>query len=455
MLTIFKKLFSNQTGGIALMGAAAISMLLVVSGGAIEFSRWTAVNTKFKAAVDSALLAAVSASNRHDDELDEVALKFFRANFPKNYSDVLELDQIDVVKDPNQMAWEATATATMKPRMAAFIGVEDIAIEHKVRVAMDLSKKIEAVFTLDTSASMCMDVQRTPKEDGKYMIEYVPDYRCEKLNGMKEAMHYIIDNGLTAIEGDDGPMVSAGFIPFNHKVRFPNVNNLPLPLTKSEETLAMGDPDYFKTFEDAEPLSPIMPLKGINTDDEREAMKDYIDGIAQSPTGKGWTRSNIATLTSALMLDPAHYSAFGGDTPKDFGTEEADKIVVMMTDGANMGCCYAAHAEGNFENQYLYLYEADNAHLTGLDKAPEMRQWADQYGIPEKGLCEQMKEEGITVYSVLFDVDANDPGGQAMHDVYKSCASNDQFFFDIRDPDDLVKAYKAISDSMRRIRIIY
>lgn len=452
-IATMKRLFRNDAGSIALMGAATLMMLIIAVGSVIDIARFVNVKSKFKNAIDNALLSAVSVARIQD--VDEVAEKFFYANFPSEYMNMAEISSIDVVPNPEKMAWTITATGKISTMFARIIGFNNIAVTHRAEVSWDISERMEIVFTLDTSSSMCTDTVRSPEEDDVFIIEYRPDYSCNKLKNMKEAMHYVIDNGLAEIEGINGPVFNVGIVPFNHKVRLPDPNIAPTLLTSAERTLADGDPDYYKDLDDADPLSPMVPLKKLSSG-SRQLLHTTIDNISQSPLGRGWTRSNVAVLTSALMLDPVYNGHFPGTAgAADLDPDAANKIVVMMTDGANIGCCYAAHPEGNFDNQYLYLYEPDNAHLAGLDKYPRMSDWAEQYGIKNTGLCDVMKKEGIVIYSVVYDVDDRDPGGRAIKDVYKDCASNEQFFFDIKNQDDLILAYKTISQSLMRLRVTY
>ena len=126
-----------------------------------------------------------------------------------------------------------------------------------------------------------------------------------------------------------------------------------------------------------------------------------------------------------------------------------------MTDGANIGCCFAAFPEGNFDNQYLYLYEVDNIHLSGTTDNAYYNEWKDKYKFSKEGLCSQMKARGITIYSVVFDVQDKDPGGTEIKEVYRGCASNEDTYFDVKNSDELKAAYKKIAESFLRIRITY
>ncbi|MFT6071496.1 MAG: Flp pilus assembly protein TadG [Alphaproteobacteria bacterium] len=445
--------YKKNDGGMLILGAAAIATLLTVTTGTIDTIRYINMSNKFTDAADTALLAAAAVSSSQD--VEGVTRRFLKANLPPGYEDSIIISNVDITTDPATMAWTAEVSGKVKTLFGGIVGASEVDISHTVTVSWDIAKKLEVVFMLDTSASMCMDVSRSAKEDGTYKMSYVPDYTCKKLNAMKEAMSYVIDNGIMPIQGIDGPAFYAGIIPFNHKVRLPNLENIPSELTDIEKNHAKGDPKYYEHFEDAEPLSEVIPLHGLNSNEDKQKMKDLVNKITQSPTGRGWTRSNIATLTAALMLDPQKYSTFGGALPHNFDKNAVNKVVVMMTDGANVGCCFAAHDEGNFDNQYLYLNKADNAHLMGLKEYPDMEPWAQEYNIPEKGLCDQMKEQGITIYSVIYDVDENDPGGKAIKDAYEGCATSNQFFFDVKDKEDLQKAYKTISQSFLNLRISY
>jgi hypothetical protein len=274
--------------------------------------------------------------------------------------------------------------------------------------------------------------------------------KCLKLQKMKTAMNYILDKGIAAVKGQgDGATFNVGIVPYNHKVNFSKAKGIPAPLT------AYAPPGYFTNLADADPLKPMIPLMAVNNKADKDKLDILVNGITQTSKGLGWTRSNIATWTAALMLDPDYAGSFGGVTPATLGDGNTDKIVIMMTDGSNVSCCYAAYPEGNFDNQYLYMYEPDNAHLVGIKNVPSMSKWQQAYKIPTAGLCTQMKSRGIKIYSVVLDVQDNDPGGKAIKEVYRQCASSKQFYFDAKDTDELQLAYKTIANSLLRLRISY
>lgn len=445
-----RKLKNNQKGSILITFAIVLSVLVLVATASIDISKVVGAQSKLEHTLDSALLSAVATSVAANPQ--KAAEEFFDANYPNENG--FTLTDLQVTHNAAALQWTAEASGTVET-FYGNLGVDGLTrVSHSVTVEWDTGTRVEAVFAVDTSASMCTRTVRSQKEDGSYKMEFVPDNGCEKLNAMKESLIYILDNGIVPLQGVGGPTYNVGLVPFNHKIKLPILSKIPSPLSYEEATNAKGDANYFTNFEDAEPLSRSFPLVAIQNQADVTMLKNHINAITQQPEGRGWTRSNIAALTSALMLDPEFHNSFGGVKPAAFGSN-TDKIVVLMSDGANIGCCYAAHPEGNYDNQYLYLYSVDNAHLMGLAKSePEMQKWKNQYGIPQKGVCDAMKERGITIYTILFDVDDRDVGGKEIKDVFKSCASNEQFFFDVDDQDSLRRAYETVAQSLIKFRII-
>ena len=455
---MMRKFRHDRRGSIILMFAGGIAMLAMLVGVAVDTARYVNLSSKFKNAADAALLAAISVSLDDGRDLNAVAERFFAANFPTANKGELTVSNISIERDPANLEWKATMSAEIKTLFGGLLGVPTIGVSHTVKVAWDISKRLEVVFTLDTSASMCMQVGRKASPDPKRNILSFEPYpgaetdptKCLKLQKMKTAMNYILDKGIAAVKGQGGGATfNVGIVPYNHKVNFSNAKGIPAPLT------AYAPRGYFTNLADADPLKPMIPLMAVNNKADKDKLDILVNGITQTSKGLGWTRSNIATWTAALMLDPEYASSFGRVTPATLGDGNTDKIVVMMTDGSNVSCCYAAYPEGNFDNQYLYMYEPDNAHLVGIKNVPSMSKWQQAYNIPTEGLCDQMKAQGITIYSVVLDVQDNDPGGKAIKDVYKQCASSPQYYFDATDTDELQLAYKTIANSLLRLRISY
>ncbi len=456
MMNYLRSLFGSEKGSVLAIAAAGIFLVTISTGLAIDTSRYLIIKSQFQKALDTALLAGVSSQDSAAD-IEETVIEFFYANFPENYMGVNLSTDISVRVDPVNFSWTAEANAEMPTAFGSIVGLDGLAVNHDVTVTWDVSKRVDAVFTLNTSGSMCTTTLDMPQADGSFLLRHEPDHECKKFNAMKTAMEYVISNAFEPIQGVDGPVFNIGIIPYNHKIKFPDGNNVPPALTAVEDTHELGDAEYFANVLDAEPLYPLIPLTPIETEADRQMLLETVMEMRQIPEGGGWNRSNLAALASALMLDPTQHEYFGGKQAAAFDPMAVDKVVVLMTDGSNVGCCFAAYPEGNYDNQYLYLYDIDNGHLSGEEQAAERaRKYAGYYGLAANpGICDRMKEAGITIYTVLFDVDETHPGGEEIKTIFRDCASNEQFFFDAKDEQSLILAYQTITDSFNRLRITY
>ncbi len=105
-----------------------------------------------------------------------------------------------------------------------------------------------------------------------------------------------------------------------------------------------------------------------------------------------------------------------------------------MTDGMNTMTDYSAF--GRVTNGALGSTDPDSPTVTTTldDKL--------------KTVCSNMKANGIIVYTVLFQTDE-----QSAKDVMKECASQEDYYFDTTTGDDLKTAFRAIGDSLSKLRV--
>ncbi|MEJ0009191.1 MAG: pilus assembly protein TadG-related protein [Alphaproteobacteria bacterium] len=476
MVRMFHK---DASGSILPLVAVGLAVILAVSALAIDITRYMGAKSKFEHAVDQSLLAAASVSSRMTPaQMSEEAQKFFHANFPTSYGGVLNLTDMTVTFDPSTYEWQGTAHATITPAFGKLVGVNSLPIAHTAKVVWDMTS-VEAVFVVDNSAHMCA---KTTYDD-KGNITNQTDDGCAKLGAVKYALSYLIGGdttgqtgwaGLPALTAPDGtPAYRIGIVPFTHKVKMPDLTNIPAALDNAETT--QGDPNYFTSFttdpgatETAQyPLPPVTPLVALTSEGDRQNLLKAVNNLSTYYTVPGWTRSSIGLLTGALMLDSNYNSYFAngynfnGVTTKaaptsDIGATHNDKIIFLLTDGANMGCCFSsqpnpdpATGNPNYANQYLYSYRTDDQYLTGNPSTST------------DGLCGQLKQNHIQVYTVVYDVNqqADLGGGATITGIMQNCASGPQNvnFFNVASGDKaaLTKAYSMIAQGLMRLRLTY
>lgn len=434
----------HREGSITIMIAISLTTLLAVGGFALEMSRYSRAKVNFQHAVDQSLLAA--ASSQAESPTD-YAVKYLKSNLTEQ----VEVTQFSLTHNASKTDWQVSAKGTIQTGFSSLLGVGEMHVAHDARVQWDSKYKTELVAMVDVSGTMCANFSRSEMQNGSYAIDFVPDSGCTKLNMMREALHNIanIGIGFNPAAGS-AATYKVGIVPFSFKVRLPNPDAAPAILTQPEID-AGYDPNYYKEFADAELNGPklpaVMPLTPINNEANKETLLRKIDELI-TPDNKEFQRpfmkrSSLGAQVAGLMLDPRYHAAFGGEQAASFDDAKTKKIVIMMADSANLGCCYTNWPEGNFRNHYIYSYAPDHQALVGSGGNP--------------GICQQMKDAGMEIYTLLLDVDRRDMDarGAEIVDAFHGCASGPDHAFEIPAGDrlKLKEAYSIIGKALVRLRL--
>jgi hypothetical protein len=165
-----------------------------------------------------------------------------------------------------------------------------------------------------------------------------------------------------------------------------------------------------------------------------------VDAItALQAIGVQRTHVNVGAAWGWRLLSPSWRGLWGGtmdanELPLDYDEPLSQKAAIIMTDGMNTMTDYSAF--GRVTNGELGSTNPDaDTITTTLDNKL-------------KTVCNNMKANGIIVYTVLFQTNE-----QSAKDVMKECASQEDYFFDTTTGDDLKTAFRAIGDSLSKLRI--
>jgi len=546
------RFIKNQKGSTLITFAVIGSALALVVMSAIGFTKFDIAKTNIQNALDNALLSGVSYTISHPNtNTTTMVTQFLNSNLMTTGITVNGPVNVTYSNAGTSPQWTAQANVTVG---SIFDSIAPVNFTQTSVVQWIAPTNEEIVFALNTSTSMCLKPSTTTTDvtaNGGYGVSLTPytvtagtttadTTNCKKLLAAQGAVSSLLGTGILPVKNPDGSYVyKVGIVPFNHKVLFPGVYsvlnastncpaptasnpypdkncfvapkdaaglNIPSPLASVEadssntkawvnnEGKANGT-TYYTDMSDAWPLTALQPLKSITSNADITVLQTYVSGISQSTFGNGWVRTDVGMLTSALMLDPAYTSSFGGATPAAFppaapatlppGTMPTSKSVILITDGANIGCCfsdypdtaaqqaaisnYSGPAAPNFSDQYLYSYEADNAAMVG-GTAGDSFGAADTSNLssfisvtagdtnfmptlPAQGVCDQLKAQGVTVYVLMFDYGAN----KVIDNLYQSCATSSSFFFGVTSANmqaDLNTALSGITQSLTHLRII-
>lgn len=404
---LFLSCLRGQKGAVAIMVALALPMLIAVVAFAIEYSQYLKIKTETQGALDQALLAA--ASYEKDDftrNRRQVTRDFFYSNISPEFKEYLvetRVDNIDVTLPTGSQPMIISGDGTAVFRTSGFgsyIGFDELTIEVSSTVTRNI-RNIETIVLLPKIGTFCATsnegeaIGDTVADD--YSLTVSPNFKCARYNGMRAGVRHYID---TIDEMSNVADFKVGLVPYNYKV---NLGSTKIP----PELAHIESAEFYERVGEARPLEPVLPL----TSDLKRAKSMMLD--IESPyeedrdrQNSAWSRTDLPTMVAGMMFDPAHFKKVGGtERPMNFSaiSKWDEKVLILITDGSNFGCCFTNYPDGNFDNQYLYTYEP--------------------YHKKMRELCRLLKEEGVTIYSILIDIDTSTPAGAYINKTFSICAS--------------------------------
>lgn len=402
---------TDRRGGIAVMTAVLLPLLLGGIAFAVEVSRYMHIKSLVGAAIDQAALSSVILD---DQDRQQNVMEVFNLNFPQKYRSFVDLTSVNV----SEINYAAAAKNELAPGQALeikvdvngsiqtsfgkLLGIDTVDFNYSSKAARDVFNG-EIVMTMSVAGTMCADKIAMPNGDsdilpGDVLISLRPDRSCKDFNGLKDALRTFLDIVETNLQVANA---SIGVIPYNVKVQFPDPNLVPPSLAPGS---ARGGDDT--TFYSVPPTNGAPVPKMIPLINNGRAIRAMIDGFQLTHEATAWSRPNVAAHVAGLMLDPEHYNYFpGGARPSPFLNKEVKKILILMSDGISSGCCFTNWPEGQFRNQYVYSYRPD------LDEL--------------QNTCRLLKQNGVEIFTVLFGVNDGQAGAKEINNAFARCASGE------------------------------
>ena len=416
MRTQYEKLIARfrraEEGAIAITFGLTTFVLVLMSGLAIDAGRAYHAATKMTTALDAAALSAAKTmrvSHLSDDELKDVARRYFELNVAGTGGNYAVIDGLDIAvnRDLNSIALTlASHVPTVFGRLA---GIDSIPVPVAA-TAVYQSQDIELALQLDVTGSM----------------------RGSRLADLKIAVKDLLDIMLP----DEGTTnkIRVGLAPFSAGV---NAGTYAAAVSdgrsrdgcvyerrnladQASEAPAVGA-RAFKVREDLSGRSiqscpsnaAIMPLSD-DKDVLRRTVEDYTDG--------GTTAGHLGTAWGWYLVSPEWGGIWPTDSkPAPYRDGKTIKAVVVMTDG---------------------IYNTIGG-INGGDRSST----ADNAATMAIDTCAAMKAQGIRVYAIGFQAPS------AALETLRSCASTDTSFFEATDGEKLRAAFRAIATELNNLRL--
>lgn len=162
--------FLESSSGNTAMIFGLMSVAVIMAGGAaIDVARAVSMKTRLSSALDAAALAVGTQLNKTEDELEDMAQKYFDANYPEGA--LGETDPVDVDQNGDKISLSVTGRVDTILLRLININEFDLNIANEVTRS---ANNIEVALVLDITGSMC-----------------IPD--CTKLNNLKVAAKDMVD----------------------------------------------------------------------------------------------------------------------------------------------------------------------------------------------------------------------------------------------------------------------
>jgi len=474
----------GERGGILPLFAFLAVVLIGFLGVSIDAGRAYLLKARLSNALDS--VALVGGQTLFEADRNDQMQKYFEANFPADMMGaVVEVNYPTGIVSGDNI--EVTATAVLPTTFLKVLKIDNVTVKARAVVSRGING-MEVVLVLDNTGSMRPGA---------------------KMESMKQAAHDLVDVLFGTEQSIEGFYV--GVVPYSHIVNigaghtdwlqnYVPADYAPIawkgcvhartadshdrddeppsvalwdpflwPTTINDFMAERGsgmigdndwDPDDPSTIteEDAifgnEAMGPNLgcPPAITSLTDDRQTVEDALDAMAAR--SRGGTFANVGLAWGWRVISPQFQGLWGGDTPdtmpNDYDASLNQKVVVMMTDGVNGWYDWPGGLPGQPDDatypdaDYTAYGRLSDGLLGTTDKTAakaEMNSRMSQ-------LCLDMKTQGITIYTVLFQVNDSDT-----ENLYRNCATSDEHFFDANGNGELVNYFNTIATEIADLRL--
>lgn len=428
----------NEAGNVApVFGLMAIAMFLMI-GGAIDLGRWLHARHVTIRAMDSAVLAGgrmLQISSMDETQAMDAAKRFYEENTKERLP--LKTDTIRFLTADNGTSVTAEGEAVLETTFLKLASIDEISL-----VKLTKSEYSKAVLAVGGNAESSVEVS--------LMLDVSGSMSGDKVADMKAAAIDLVN--IVVWEDQSQYTSRVAIAPFSQDVRVPAAiqakvrgngpfNNKSVGGKTYRVSNCMSERKGAQRYTDAAPSSgqfvmpeyttngscsiptsaEIMPLTS-----SKSTLISKINGLAVG----GGTAGHLGTAWAWYTLSPNWKNVFtGGSEPASYallnekgkqGQPKLRKIAVLMTDG-----------------EYNTEFDTDGIRTSTSGRAPVNGTAVNQ----ALALCQGMKNAGITVYTVGFDLGGN----QTAINTLSSCATDPTTFYNTSGGEQLKQAFRDIA----------
>ncbi|MGF1625400.1 MAG: pilus assembly protein TadG-related protein [Alphaproteobacteria bacterium] len=446
---LLRRFRRDQRGAVAATLAIWILPLVAATGVAVDSGRALLAKHRLTDALDAATLAA--GRSFEEGEQDQFIEAFLRANFPDDY---LGGDSVDYTlgREDDGTRLIASACVDMRTSFMAIVGFDDMTVCARSVVQRE-TRGMEIALVMDNTWSMndngkmgAMITAANALVNNLYgnnetvddlyvaVVPYVAavnvgNTRTGWLSNYNSSL-YSTQGWRGCVEERDGARGLTDDPPSVQRFRqyywqsgqsWYNFNNWP-PIG--------GSQDYGPNKGCPAAITPLIQSKS----------QIHAAINAMTPRLNG-TTSHVGLVWGWRVLSPRWRGLWTGSVdaanlPLDYDAENMEKVIILLTDGQNYWS-----GNGSYYNAHGYIW---NGRLGTTSWSLAM----DAMDTRTAQICENIKAEGIILYTILFQV--NNPATDAM---YEACATTGNHYYNSPTNADLQVAFRKIAGELSNLRI--
>jgi Flp pilus assembly protein TadG len=453
-LGVLSRYIRCRTGNVAITFALALIPLLLAAGMAIDYVRAISAQGVLQSAVDSAVLAAGASDKVNASDIEKLVKDYLAGN--KYDLHLISVDPVTVLKGSSSGDYSVTVSGKVNTTFMALAGYITMDVGATAGIVRGSGEApLEVALVLDTTGSMSGSKIDTLKTAAKNLAGSVMDAVKDAKIGIVPFSYYV--NVGVSHRHDSWMSVPADYTdPPACYDTYPNRSGC----TTSYGTCYSDGVPYTCSWEDCTSMgAPVPQCYGAYTHkwwgcvgSRAEPLNASI-GTLSTPypgfleTSCADALTDLTGAKGALNAAIDHLSAYGdtfipggllwgwnildpgvpftnGASYADIAAKGGKKAMVLMTDGANT---LAEDSDGTHGGCLPDCSATDTLMLQ---------------------LCQNIKDSGIILYTVLFDV--TDPDIQARLD---ECASDTSKSFVAADNAGLISAFGKIGKSLTSLRL--
>lgn len=433
-MLIKKPYTSANSGQVGLMFGLLALPMLALAGLSFDAQRGVSAKNHARNALDYAGLAAAKMLENTDNEnntIKAVATDFFKADIAAISSDITCTDPLITIN--NTLGRVDLATNCEIPTtIGGLLRQDKLTVAATSSVHANITK-LDVALMLDVSGSMSgakLDALKSASKDAidqlvtegsgdRVRVSLVPYADAVNAGDFGETSkgNRTGNNGNGLGNGgpdgnNSGPGNGQGNAFGHNRQRgqaFEHAEQSCVSERTGSKAYKSGKPEVGAWVGDDASTCPSVGIAPISND--AEGLKSTIDQL----TADGATAGHLGVAWSWYTIAPEWDDIWPTESePREFGEPNTVKAVILMTDGG-----------------FNKNYDAGQG-----DSDAQARR-----------LCNEMKADGVIVYSVAFQAPA---AGEA---VLRACASSDEHYFDATDAESLSAAYGSIASRLSQLRV--